>query len=311
MRKTSSEARQPFQFVLEVPEGGYRCEQARALDAEEPELTLVECTPLGISRRVIRRRPLREESGLFLEFAKVDLTPEGVIAFANRYGALGGKIRRPVTIGSPRAKQQSTYWGEALAAWFTEIRAVRKVLPLLDQYKELSDQNKKREIIFKTDPESIIACWPAGWEVVVLRATDPDTYERLKDNPTETARRYLKTQVDLKLEEHPSTGRLVQDRSRGALTLFVMPSSLIAAIWLQVACAIDGDRQYRSCKNCKKWFELGGSGRRADAQVCSDSCRAAFTYRQKKAKENRRQHEGGNGHEEEEKTQRWTLPAQR
>jgi hypothetical protein len=34
-------------------------------------------------------------------------------------------------------------------------------------------------------------------------------------------------------------------------------------------------------------------------------------YRQKKAKENRRQHEGGNGHEEEEKTQRWTLPAQR
>jgi hypothetical protein len=279
MRKNASEVRQPFQFAWEVPEGVYQCEQGYALDAEKPELSLVERTPIGVARKGRLHRILREESGLFLEFAKVDLTPEGVIAFANRYGALGGKLRRPVTIGSPRAKQQSVYSGEALGAWFREISAVRRLLPVWDQ-------DRKPEIIFKTDPESITASWPAGVEVVVFRATEPDIYERLRDKPTEIARHYLRTQINLKLLEHPSTGRLLEERSRGELALFIVPSSLIAAIWLQFACAIDGNRKYRPCKNCKKWFELGGRGRRADAEACSDSCRAAFAYKEKqKAKE--------------------------
>ena len=280
MRTTTTERRQPFQFSWEVPEGGYQCEQEYDLEAKpEPELMLVEHAPDGVLRRVRQHRTLREETALFLEFAKVDLTSEAVIAFANRYGTLGGKLRHPVTIGSPGAKQQGFNPGEALAAWYREISAVRRLLPL--RYPD-----RKPEITFETDTESITARWPDGWEMVVFRATEPDTYERLKDKPTEIMRHYLKTQINRKLSEHWSTGRLLE--YKGALTLFIVPSSLIAAIWLQFACAIDGNHKYQSCKNCKKWFELGGAGRRADAETCSDSCRAAFTYRQKKAKKTKR-----------------------
>jgi hypothetical protein len=278
MRITSTQTRQPFQFSWEVSEGGYQCEQGYALDdpKPEPELMLVEHAPDGVSRRVRQHRTLREETALFLEFAKVDLTCEGVVAFANRYGTLG----LPVTIGSPRTnKQQGINVGEALAAWYTEISAVRRLLPLY--YPD-----RKPEIIFETDTERITARWPNGWEMVVFRATEPDTYERLKGKPTEIMRHYLKMQINRKLSEHTSTGRLLD--YNGALTLFIVPSSLIAAIWLQFACAIDDNRKYRSCKNCKKWFGLGGAGRRADAETCSDSCRAAFTYKQKKAKKTRR-----------------------
>jgi hypothetical protein len=284
MRKTATEARQPFQFSWEVPEAGYQCKQGYPRNDAKPELQLmlVEHAPYGVSRRVRRHRTLREETALFREFAKVDLTPEGVIAFANRYGALGGELRYPVTLSSPGANEQQGIpgeAGEALAAWYTEISAVRRLLPLY--YPD-----RKPEIIFETDTERITARWPDGWEMVVFRATEPDTYERLKDKPTEIMRHYLKTQINRKLSEYRSAGRLLE--YNGALRLFIVPSSLIAAIWLQFALAIDGDRKYRSCKNCKKWFELGGAGRRADAETCSDTCRAAFTYKQKKAKRTRR-----------------------
>jgi hypothetical protein len=281
MRHTSIDSLQPFQFSWEVPETGYQCKQAyRDNDAKpESEQMLVEHAPDGVSRRVRRHRTLREETALFREFAKVDLTPEGVIAFANRYGTLGGNVRQPIKIGSSRAKQHGFNFGEPLATWYTEISEVRRLLPLFDP-------DGKPEIIFETHTESITALWPDGWGVVAFRATEPDTYERLKDKPTEIMRHYLKTQINRKLLDHKSTGRLLE--YNGALRLFIVPESLIAAIWLQFACAIDGNRKYRSCKNCKKWFEVGRAGRRADAETCSDSCRAAFTYKRKKAKTTRR-----------------------
>ena len=142
--------------------------------------------------------------------------------------------------------------------------------------------DSKPEVKFKTTPESIFAEWESGSEAVVFRATDADTYERLKDNTSEIAQHYLRTKVNAKLLEHPATARLIHDKAHGALALFIVPSSLISAIWLQFAMAIDGDRNYRSCKNCGKWFEVGGSARRVDAEACSPSCRAAFAYRKGK-----------------------------
>jgi hypothetical protein len=276
MRKRASDVREPFQFGWEVPEGGYRYERGSAENAEfGTELMLIESTPVGVSRMVKRHRTLKESTGLFIEFAHVDATPAGIIAFANQYGPLGGTLTQLVTVGKRNAKEKPVYAGESIAAWLREIAAVRRLL-------QLWLQDIKAEITFRTAAESIFAEWASGSSVVAFRATDPDTYERLKNKTAEIALHYLRAQVNAKLIEHPATARLIYEKSRGAFGLFIVPSSLIAAIWLQFAAAIDGNRRYRSCKNCGKWFEVGGSGRRAHTEACSDSCRAAFAYRKGK-----------------------------
>ena len=272
--------RQPFQFAWEVPESGYRRERAYAIDAslrpeKKAELMLVEPTPVGVARMVKRHRTLKDATALFKTFADIDPTPDGVVSFANQYGALGGTLSRMVTIGKPDAKGKPLHTGEPITAWLTEIAEIRRLLSVWDQ-------DAKCEITFRTAPESIVAEWPSGTEIVVFRATDPETYERLRGKPTEIAQHYLRTKVNAKLLEHPATARLLYEKTRGAPGLFIVPSSLIAAIWLQFAAAIDGSRQYRSCKNCGKWFEVGGSVRRADTEACSASCRAAFAYRKGK-----------------------------
>lgn len=279
MRNKAKWSRQPFQFSWEVPKDGYRCEPGSPLSAaglrkrHKAELMLVESTRLGISRMIKRHHTLEESTGLFVEFAHVDATPDGVIAFANQYGALG--LTQMVIVGNRQEKKKPVYDGEAIAAWLTEIAAVRRLW-------QIWSEDKKPEITFRTAPESIFAEWASGSEVVVHRATDPDRYERLRGKPAELAQHYLKNKVNAKLREYPATARLMYENARGALGLFIVPSSLIAAIWWQFARAIDGNHQYRSCKNCGKWFEVGGSSRRSHTESCSASCRAAFAYRKGK-----------------------------
>jgi hypothetical protein len=286
MRKKQANVRQPFQFAWEVPEAGYRCERGFAVDSQgqvgpKSEVMLVELTPVGVSRMVRRHQTWNENTGLFLEFAQVDVTPEGIIAFANRYGALGGKLRQMVILGNRKTtEKKSAYPGEAVSAWIKEIVSLRRFLPLWDA-------KRKPEIIFKTKPHGIFAESiepPFISETVVYLDTEPDNYERLRDKPAEIARHYLKAKVNAKLVEHYSPPRLLDEKVYGGLPLFIVPTSLIAALWLQFAFAIDGGRQYRSCKNCKKWFEIGSSVRRTDAEACSDSCRAAFAYKHRNRK---------------------------
>jgi hypothetical protein len=290
-KQKQSTVKQPFQFGWQVPEDGYRCERIpvdkRVPGGPTSEMWLVESTPVGVSTMVRWHQPLNENTGLFREFAQVDVTPEGVIAFANRYGSLGGELGQLVTLGNRRAKEKSVYRGEAISAWTEEIVSLRRLLSLWDA-------ERKPEIIFSTKPKVISAesVRPAGMdEIVVYRDTEPDTYERLRDRPAEIAQHYLRTKIDAKLLEHRSTTRLMNDKKRGLPTLFIVPSSLIAAIWLQFARAVDGDRQYRSCKNCNKWFQIGRGGRRADAECCSDSCRAAFAW--KKQARGKQKRKGG------------------
>jgi hypothetical protein len=221
-------------------------------------------------------RTLRENSGLFLELASVDLSPDGVKQFADKHGALG-RLQTQVSLSKTNVHRQF-YRGERLSAWYAEIDLLRRMLPLWDErYKRRSKPTTQ----FTITPAGILAEWDTqaerGFEIIASPSTSPELYEQLKGKPIEIARHYLRTKINSKLLEHPSTPQLLYDQSRGGLALYFVPTSLIAAMWLQFASAVDGDRQYRTCKTCGKWFEIGGStGRRRDAETCSDSCRAAY-----------------------------------
>lgn len=273
MRKKTADVSRAFQFAWEVPKSGYRVENCYRLDSRmrrdgKAEPMLVEPTPSGISRMIKIRRPLKESTGLFLEFADMNLTPDAVVRFANQHGTLGKPLTQMVAPSGHGAK--FALHGVPIAAWFAEVSAIRQLVSLWDPLR-------KPEITFKTTPECIRAESASVSENFVFRSADPDTYEQLENKATAIAQHYLRTKVNAKLLEYPSAARLVFDE----IALCIVPTSLIAAIWLQFARVVAGDHQYHICKNCKRWFEVGGGVRREDAETCSDSCRAAFAYRNK------------------------------
>jgi len=248
---------------------------------------LIESHPIGELRRLREVRTLRENSGLFFELAKTNLTPESIKQFADEHGALGGHLQALVSLSKTNVQNQF-YPGERFSAWYAEIDLLRRLLPLSDErYRKAF----KSATLFRTTAAAIVAKWDTqieeGEEIIAAPTTSPELYEQLKDKPVEIGRHYLTTKINAKLLEHPSTPRLLYERS-GRLALYFVPTSLIAAIWLQFASAIDGDRQYRTCKTCGKWFEIGGTGRRRDAETCSDSCRAAYPRKHQSSRHRRK-----------------------
>ena len=103
-------------------------------------------------------------------------------------------------------------------------------------------------------------------------------------NPMMPGYYYLQRVVNRQLMTHSTTPRLLWDTER-RLQLFITPSSLIGALWLQFATAIEGDRKYRTCDHCHNWFEKGAKVR-ADAKFCSSNCRQkAYRRNQAEARE--------------------------
>jgi predicted nucleic acid-binding Zn ribbon protein len=110
------------------------------------------------------------------------------------------------------------------------------------------------------------------------------------DRP-ETLRRavlmYLQLCINQQLESH-SCARVIYDphpdrAERDRIRLFVYPTSLLGAMWIQFARVCEGSATLRRCENCGKWFEvsLEDTGKRRSAKFCSDKCRVE-SYRDRK-----------------------------
>ena len=55
------------------------------------------------------------------------------------------------------------------------------------------------------------------------------------------------------------------------------PSSLVNALWFEIAASLTGDAPLRACRHCGEWFQTGpGTTRRLDATFCSNDHRVAF-----------------------------------
>lgn len=66
--------------------------------------------------------------------------------------------------------------------------------------------------------------------------------------------------------------------------LYITPTSLRDAMWLQLAQAVSANTQLRRCLWCPAWFTFGvGTGRRKSAHYCSDKCRKAAHMHQKES----------------------------
>jgi hypothetical protein len=71
--------------------------------------------------------------------------------------------------------------------------------------------------------------------------------------------------------------KILPDLTRGFRFSFEA-TSLMNAIWIQLAQKVSGGIKFKSCRYCGAWFEVGaGTGKRADSEFCKTTHRVAFS----------------------------------
>src|SRR5262249_32091375 len=102
---------------------------------------------------------------------------------------------------------------------------------------------------------------------------------------------WLRQEVERHFKTSSAKIRPLYDETADRLTLRARPDDLRAALWLQFLTSIDGKRDYRTCAQCRAWFEvsLEPTGARKSREFCKDGCRhKAYRDRRDRARELRR-----------------------
>lgn len=308
-----------FEFRWDVDGEGYRWVKARRADKPEDDYFLTSGRPLGVSGEVTRYAPMRLYPALFRTFAEVEPTREGIQTFANRFGPLGidEMIEVPIPpdgrhaiLGQREGSEEK--WtmsvGETRAAWFKEITAMRRAIELWDMVQVRDARGLARRIYWMA-PDAVMYTdkpgGPAGPDepgvayAMAWIATDkihPERLERFRHGELALpALSYVQEIVNKHLEERVSP-RLLWEQDRSRLGLYFVPGSLIGALWLQLAQAINGNKKYARCQECGTPFEVSPETARTSKLFCSNACRSK-AYRERIA-EAQRLHAEGRGVEE-------------
>jgi hypothetical protein len=291
-----------FDFRWEVPEDGYQWITAIApygshgKGSPKEDLFLTDGILLGGSFRRRFYSPLRHNRGLFRNFAEVQPTQEGIRAFANLYGHLGGDLSKHLILPNKLGGS-----GEELSAWQNEIVTMRQTVALWDMVQQSDTQGLARYIEWEKDPKDskkgdILgvqynshpnmqpgAFPPKGDQSVsawIATTNEPETLARFRvGDVIQPALFYLQRVVNERLRARV-VPRLLWDTERIQLELHIVPGSLIGALWLQFAQAISGNITYRRCEVCGTWFDLLPPITRKSRQFCSNACRSK-AYREK------------------------------
>jgi hypothetical protein len=111
----------PLQFLWRVAKGGYRWLDSRPgfEPHQQRQPFLTDGRPIGAEGfRVLQYQPLAAFPGLFRVFADTEASYDGIKAFADRFGPLGGDLAKSIPLSDQRnAKGVSLGSGEALGAW--------------------------------------------------------------------------------------------------------------------------------------------------------------------------------------------------
>jgi hypothetical protein len=239
--------------------------------------------------RVTRYTPL-DRPALFRDFADTARTQEGVLRFANRYGPLGKGTG-----------------GESFRLWQREITAIRQVVDLWALHQAGDPQGLASHIIWHKDAagndlvqyQSDSAAGPDADAAYPRdeRDVDPETGDvpdlhslsttavvAAKDHHPEWLERFrpgdvflpalafIQRRVNERLHELV-TPRMLYDVGQDCMTLRLVPSTLLGALWLEFSEAVTQDRKFQRCQVCNSWFEIRPPATRSTRLYCSNTCR--------------------------------------
>lgn len=263
-----------------------------------------------------RYEPLSELPALFREFAAMPVDRHAYLAFAEAFGPLtarpdGGFPARLSFWGREHLElRYAVSLFDALGSGGTDD------LEALGIVSKSSDGNPMADRRFEVAPsyagdwdqiiESLFECSSRecdaftvqtlrnrvsgnteGEALERLMARRPEvivyTYGRKDTSPRIIVRRILASLLTDAFTRHAVSTAFITDGS--SLGLGIEPSykvrDLVGALWVQLALAVAGNRTYRSCPVCGKWWDATDA--RSHKTVCSDNCRAKRSYRQRKA----------------------------
>jgi hypothetical protein len=285
-----------FTFYWDVPKEGFRWIETSEFTPNDPDPPisphrtrwLTDLVPMGGWYERQRYQPLEEYPALFRTFADIPATEEGVLAFANKYGSLGDC--KPIVLdGHGPESQRTTGYGELLLTWIEQIHAMQRGIEVWDAFVA-GDLSKLRQVIHvDKDGERIRAMYldkgERGTSGVLI--FDSENYP-LDLSPfissTDVrypAQFYVQQIINERLQKHTSPIRLLYVPKENRLRIHVRPTNLLGCLWLQFARAIDGNRDYRRCRECGDWLEISLTANRTSRLFCSDACRAK-AYRERK-----------------------------
>jgi hypothetical protein len=272
---------EPVFFVWNVLAGGYRWTDAETVEGEKPGRYLVQSWNIPEGSK--RYQPLRLYPALFRSFADITPTEEGILSFANEYGRLDtGKLLKVPSKKDPR--EGTLYVGEPLSLWVSEIAAMNQALTLWDMAQNRDMTGLSGFIHWSGD--SVHYDSGPGLERTTRTIAHLNEEPRLvgvllHGDLVTPALFHVQHVVNQHLEERLSP-KVLWGKDYTHLNLYFMPNSLIGALWLQFAQAIDGNKTYRRCDECRAWFELSPEVARTTKRFCSNACRVK-AYRERKA----------------------------
>ena len=217
---------------------------------------------------------------------------DGILNFAERWGALGSEgtcaIMR-VTDDGLELDEYGSVWGEAISLWEIETGNMHDAVVFWDAARLGQEDILKKSIWFDGDT----VCWhsvPDGWAFsgeawVSEPEHHPERFEDIKRHGLARAALFIVQDVvneGLRARVHE---QLQWDETSERSTIRIMPTNLIGALWLQLANAIEANRDYGQCSECSSWFEIAPGSGRPDKRYCSDACRMRAYRKRKSARE--------------------------
>ena len=232
-------------------------------------LYLTDSVPQGGRQVVTRYAP---QSGLFRSFAELKPHKDQILKFANRWGIM--------TNGNWVPLKNSRVIAEPLDLWLRAIADFTLAFRIWEWIKRGDASALGRYIKWK-DSSSVIFVrsddYVKSWRIIADRKGSPSFFDTFRvDDLIVPAWHQLQYILNEKLDGKVSA-RLLWNSSWSRLSLYQVPTDLISAMWLQLARAVEGDRNFQQCEECRNWFEVSSpDGSRKDKRFCGTACRARF-----------------------------------
>jgi hypothetical protein len=273
-------------FVWHVFPGGYRWVPAvevvgvRADWGADERLIVPRADAVTATYRATTYAPLDEYAyaALFRTFAHTDPTPDGVLAFASRYGLLGleAQVQVPLWEGGGDDRPEWERWtvGEPCSAWREEIMAMQDAVATWELLSAGDLIPLRRYLREHPTPPGISPYGYGSPEPLEGEGKRVRPGSRDADDPEWAALSRLEVVVTKRLSGRasPRLNRTLRGAAAG-VALEWLPTSLIGALWVQLAEAMSRQKGYRRCATCGDWFAIGPESR-ADRQHCSNACRS-------------------------------------
>ena len=298
----------PLDFAWEVAKAGHHWLETHAVDqgADVRWHYLAPAYGTGDRFRALRYHPLAACSGLFRNFAATDPSLDGIKSFADRFGLLGGNLRKRIVLNDQgRGGKHPLGFGEHVDDWIREILVMQLAVDLWESARQGDTEHLERMITWapegtrvsiNTHPELERGQLPekpthVHRAVIAAEHLDQDILARfVPGDPIGPALHCMQGLINEHLH-HRASPRLLWEQDRDRLGLYIVPEGLIGALWLQFARAVERDARFRQCLECTTWFEVAPGRGRTDKQFCSNACRTK-AYRKRQAEAARLHGEG-------------------